>query len=95
MTHPQIHGHDRTTLARIFNRPTSNNLEWREVVAFVERIGSAEEKPNGNWNLSLGGREWTFPQPRHKDMDPREVERLRHLMEGAGLSAHSTEVLTP
>jgi len=28
-------------------------------------------------------------------MDPREVERLRHLMEGAGLSAHSTDVLTP
>ena len=95
MTHPQIHGHDRTTLAQIFNHPTSNNLEWREVVAFVQRIGSAEEKPNGNWNLSLGGREWTFPQPRHKDMDPREIERLRHLMEGAGLSAHSTEMLTP
>jgi len=57
MTHPQIRGHDRTTLAQIFNRPTSNNLEWREVVAFVERIGIAEEKPNGSWNLSLGGRE--------------------------------------
>lgn len=94
MMHPRIHGHDRTTLARIFNHPTSNNLEWREVVAFVERIGNAEEKANGSWSLSLGGREWTFPQPRHKDMDPRDVERLRHLMEGAGLSAHSTEVLT-
>ncbi|MCJ2013586.1 hypothetical protein [Methylobacterium sp. J-076] len=95
MMHHQIHGHDRTTLAQIFNHPTSENLEWREVVAFVDRIGSAEEKANGSWSLSLGGRAWTFPQPPHKDMDPREVERLRHLLEGAGLSAHSTELLTP
>ena len=95
MTHPQIHGHDRTTLAQIFNHPTSNNLEWRAVVAFIDRIGSTEEKPDGNWSLSLGGRALTFPQPRHKDMDPREVERLRHLMEGAGLSAHSTEMMMP
>lgn len=95
MMHHPIHGHDRTTLALIFDHPTSENLEWREVVAFIERIGSAEEKSNGNWTLSLGGRVWTFPQPPHKDMDPREVERLRELMEGAGLSAHSTELMTP
>jgi len=95
MMQTRIHGHDRTTLALIFNHPTSKNLEWREVVAFVDRIGSAEEKPDGNWSLSLGGRMWTFPQPPNKDTDPREVERLRHLMEGAGLSAHSTELTTP
>lgn len=95
MMHTPIRSHDRATLALIFDHPTSGNLEWREVVAFVERIGSAVEKPNGNWSLSLGGRVWTFPQPPHKDMDPREVERLRHLMEGAGLSAHSTELMTP
>ncbi|NEU14924.1 hypothetical protein G3T14_23010 [Methylobacterium sp. BTF04] len=93
MIHHQIHGHDRTTLAQIFNHPTSHNLEWRKVVAFVDRFGSAEEKSDGKWTLSLGGREWTFPQPHHKDMDPREVERLRHLMEDAGLSAFSTEML--
>ncbi|WP_243971789.1 hypothetical protein [Methylobacterium sp. J-026] len=95
MMHARIHGHDRTTLALIFNHPTSENLEWREVVAFVDRIGTSEEKPDGNWSLSLGGRAWTFPQPPHKDMDPREVERLRHLMEEAGLSAHSTELMAP
>ncbi|MCJ2125619.1 hypothetical protein [Methylobacterium sp. J-077] len=95
MIQTRIHGHDRTTLALIFNHPTSENLEWREVVAFVDRIGSTQEKPDGNWTLRLGGRMWTFPQPPHKDMDPREVERLRHLMQGAGLSAHSTVLLTP
>ena len=95
MMSTRIHGHDRATLALIFNHPTSGNLEWREVVAFVDRIGSTEEKPDGNWSLTLGGCTSAFPKPAHKDMDPREVERLRHLMEGAGLSAHSTELMTP
>ncbi|MCJ2046845.1 hypothetical protein MKK58_20220 [Methylobacterium sp. J-078] len=93
MINAQIHGHDRTLLGRIFHHPTSNNLEWREVVAFVGRIGSAEEKRDDKWGFTLAGRTATFLRPRDKDMDPREVERLRHLMQDAGLSPYSTEIL--
>lgn len=93
MIDAQIHGHDRTILGRIFHHPTSNNLEWREVVAFVRRIGSVEEKRDDRWGFTLAGRTATFLRPRDKDMDPREVERLRHLMQDAGLSPYSTELL--
>jgi hypothetical protein len=93
MMNARIHGHDRTLLGRIFHHPTSNNLEWREVVAFIGRIGSAEEKRDDKWGFTLAGRTATFLRPRDKDMDPREVERLRHLMQDAGLSPYSTEVL--
>lgn len=93
MINAQIHGHDRTILGQIFHHPTSNNLEWREVVAFVGRIGSTEEKRDDKWGFTLAGRTATFLRPRDKDMDPREVERLRHLMQDAGLSPYSTEVL--
>ena len=93
MINAQIHGRDRTLLGRIFHHPTSNNLEWREVVAFVGRIGSAEEKRDDQWGFTRAGRTATFLRPREKDMDPREVERLRHLMQDAGLSPYSTEIL--
>lgn len=93
MINAQIHGHDRTILGRIFHHPTSNNLEWREVVAFVGRIGSTEEKRDRKWDFTLAGRTATFLQPRDKDMDPREVERLRHLMQDAGLSPYATQIL--
>jgi hypothetical protein len=93
MINARIHGHDRTLLDRIFHHPTSNNLEWREVVAFVGRIGSTEEKRDDKWGFTLAGRSATFLRPRDKDMDPREVERLRHLMRDAGLSPYSTEIL--
>jgi hypothetical protein len=86
MIPPHIHGHDRALLSDIFHHPTSNNLSGREVVAFIGRIGSAKENANGKWNFALDGREAIFLQPQHKDMDPREVERLRHLMQDAGLS---------
>lgn len=93
MINAQIHGHDRTILGQIFHHPTSNNLEWREVVAFIARIGSAEEKRDDKWGFTLAGRTATFLRPRDKDMDPREVERLRHLMQDAGLSPYATEIL--
>lgn len=93
MINAQIQGHDRAILGRIFHHPTSNNLEWREVVAFVGRIGSTEEKRDDKWGFTLAGRTATFLRPRDKDMDPREVERLRHLMQDAGLSPYSTEIL--
>ena len=93
MINAQIHGHDRAILGQIFHHPTSNNLEWREVVAFVGRIGSAEEKRDDKWGFYLAGRTATFLRPRYKDMDPREVERLRHLRQDAGLSPYSTEIL--
>ncbi|GJE40269.1 hypothetical protein [Methylobacterium persicinum] len=93
MISAHIHGHDRAILGRIFHHPTSNNLEWREVVAFVERIGSTEEKRDDRWGFTLAGRTATFLRPRDKDMDPREVERLRRLMQDACLSPYSTEIL--
>ncbi|TXM69707.1 hypothetical protein FV226_18110 [Methylobacterium sp. WL12] len=93
MINALIHGHDRTLLGRIFHHPASNNLEWREVVAFVGRIGSTEEKRDDKWGFTVAGRTATFLRPRDKDMDPREVERLRHLMQDAGLSPYSTEIL--
>jgi hypothetical protein len=93
MINAQIHGHDRALLGRIFHHPTSNNLEWREVVAFVGRIGSTEEKRDDKWGFTLAGRTATFLRPRDKDMNPREVERLRHLMQDAGMSPYTTEIL--
>ncbi|WP_375456598.1 hypothetical protein [uncultured Methylobacterium sp.] len=65
------------------------------MVAFIGRVGSAEEKRDDKWGFTLAGRTATFLRPRDKDMDPREVERLRNLMEEAGLSAHSTEMMLP
>ncbi|MCJ2105579.1 hypothetical protein MKK70_09340 [Methylobacterium sp. E-041] len=93
MINARIHGHDRTLLGRIFHHPASNNLAWREVVAFVGRIGSTEKKRDDTWGFTLAGRTATFLRPRDKDMEPREVERLRHLMQDAGLSPYSTEIL--
>ncbi len=63
MINAQIHGHDRALLGRIFHHPTSNNLEWREVVAFVGRIGSTEEKRDDKWGFTLAGQTATFLRP--------------------------------
>jgi hypothetical protein len=93
MMYAPIRAHDRALLGRIFHHPASNNLEWREVVAFIGRIGSTEEKRDDKWGFTLAGRTATFLRPRDKDMDPREVERLRHLMQDAGLSPYSAEAL--
>ena len=48
-------GSARRTLEALFRHPLAHNLEWRDVVALVERIGEVEEKPNREVSFHVAG----------------------------------------
>ncbi|MCW3054179.1 MAG: hypothetical protein JWN14_3349 [Chthonomonadales bacterium] len=35
------------TLGKIFQHPASHNLEWRDVIALIEHLGTVKEQENG------------------------------------------------
>jgi hypothetical protein len=80
-----LNNHQRDTLRKIFDHPTSGNLEWRQVLSLLEALGSVEEEHNGKFKIALGSRTEVLARPRGKDVDEQLIVDLRHLLTAAGL----------
>ncbi len=80
------------TVENIFRHPASHNLEWRDVIALVEHLGSVHEENDGRMKFTLNGVSQTFQRSKDKK-DVSEVEQivdLRRFLEGAGVEKDGT-----
>jgi hypothetical protein len=79
-------GEHHDTLERIFRHPTSGNIEWRQVRALLEAVGTATEEHNGKLKVTVGGETEVLQPPRGKDVDQETIAELRRLLRRAGLA---------
>jgi hypothetical protein len=77
---------DRRTLEAIFHHPVPHNLNWMDVLRLLTHLGSAEEKSDGKYSLTIAGRHIIFRKPHGKDLDAHEIGELRHYLSSAGIS---------
>jgi hypothetical protein len=77
----------RDTLERLFNHPTSGNIEWRQVRSLLEAVGDVAEEANGNLAVTLGGETEVLRPPHGKDVDRQLIVDLRRMLTRAGFSA--------
>ncbi len=47
--------HHRETIDRIFQHPTSGNIEWRQVRSLLEAVGTVTEEHSGRIVVASGG----------------------------------------
>ena len=80
----RLDGHHRATLERIFAHPTSHNLQWHDVLALLERVGTVEERHEGRFSVTVGSENQMFDVLRHRDLDDQQVVDLRRMLSGAG-----------
>jgi hypothetical protein len=76
--------HHRNTLHRIFEHPTSHNIDRRAVVSLLEAIGSVERHHDIKVEVYVGSSIRFFDVPEHKDMDINAVVDLRRPLAVAG-----------
>jgi hypothetical protein len=81
-----IHGAHLRTLEALFRHPTAHNLEWMDVVALIEKIGSAHQEANDKFAFDVGGEHYRMRKPHTKDLTSSEVVDLRHFLQRAGWS---------
>jgi hypothetical protein len=74
----------RVTIDQIFDRPSSGNVEWREVLSLLEAVGGVVEEPNGRYRVTLGGETEVFDRPHGKDVDVQVLVDLRRMLRNAG-----------
>jgi len=82
-----LNNHHRDTLMKIFQHPTSHNIEWRTVLSLLEAVGTVEENHDGKVRAHVGDTIIFLEKPRHKDIDVQQVLDLRHMLQDAGYKA--------
>jgi hypothetical protein len=89
MTTPEperLDGRHRDTLRRIFEHPTSHNIEWHEVTSLLEAVGTVTVRHDGKVAVKLGPELEFLEPPVGKDVDDQMVVDLRRMLRGAGYS---------
>ena len=77
---------DRRTLDAIFHHPAAHNLSWMDALDLLTHLGSAEEKADGKYSLTLNGKHVVFHKPHNKQLDAHEISELRRYLVSAGIS---------
>ena len=81
----------RDTLLKIFQHPTSHNIEWREVISLVAAVGSVEATHGGKHRITVGDETEVLTRPQNKDVDVQMVLDLRRMLTNAGYDAVAEE----
>ena len=87
-----LNNHHRDTLLRIFQHPTSHNIEWRDVTSLLDVVGTIDEQHDGKYQVRLGNEVEFLEQPKHKDIDVQMVVDLRRMLTAAGYRDVVTEL---
>jgi hypothetical protein len=79
-----LNNRQRDTLLQIFQRPTSHNIDWHDVLSLLQAAGSVELRHDGKYLVRVGGQNMVLARPKHKDIDVQQVVDLRRMLSGSG-----------
>ncbi len=77
------------TLDAIYRHPITHNLDWSDVVALFERLGSVEKKSHNEVAFTIGDEHRLVRKSHTKDLTASEVMEFRHLLTRSGWSPHT------
>src|SRR5271163_3678252 len=89
--HQKLSGANRRTLDAISRHPVAHNLEWSDVVALIEHLGTVEQKANAEFAFQVHGQRHVTRKPHTKDLAGPDVVELRKFLMRAGLFAGPEE----
>ena len=72
---------------KLYQHPTSHNIEWRSVASLLEVVGEVTETHDGKFRVEVGADVEYFDRPKHKDVDVQQVVDLRRMLTAAGYAA--------
>ncbi len=82
----KLNGHHRATVEKIFQHPTSPNIQWHDVLSLLEAVAEVHEAHEGRYKVTLGPETETLDAPSGHDVDKQMVIDLRRMLKGAGIT---------
>ncbi len=74
----------RLTIAALYRHPLAHNLEWSDVVALFEKLGTVDQKSHNQTAFGIGGEHHRMVKPHKKDLTTEDVMAFRHMLSRAG-----------
>lgn len=81
-----LNNRHRDTLLRIFQHPTSHNVEWHAVLSLLEALDAVEEQHDGKYLVHVGRETEVLTRPKAKDISVQQVVNLRRMLTSAGFA---------
>jgi hypothetical protein len=72
------------TLDALFRHPLAHNLEWSDVVALFEHLGTADIRPHSEIVFTIGAEHLRMHRPHGKDLEAADVMAFRHVLQRNG-----------
>ncbi len=88
-----LDNHHRKTLEKLFEHPSSRNVEWRELESLLDAVGTVTKEHNGKLRVTVGPETEVFHSPHGKDVDVQTIVDVRRMLENAGYAPDSLPVL--
>jgi hypothetical protein len=79
-----LDSHHRNTLNKIFQHPSSHNIEWHDVLSLLGAVGAVARHPDNKVAVTIGSETRFFDVPENKDVDMDGIVELRRLLTAAG-----------
>ena len=79
-----LNNHHRDTLLKIFEHPTSHNIDWHDVLSLLEAVGSVEDRHDGKHLIRIGAESEVITRPKHTDINTQLIVNLRRMLTSAG-----------
>ena len=78
-------GTHQRTLELLFEHPMSHNIEWRDVVGFLDSIGTTTQGGHDSLHATINGKTVALHGTAHKTLSNEHVMKLRHFLRDAGV----------
>lgn len=72
------------TLDALYRHPLAHNLEWSDVVALFEKLGTVDHKGHDEVAFGIAGEHHRVRKPHKKDLTTDDVMTFRHMLTRAG-----------
>jgi len=84
----KLDSHHRATRGKLFEHPTTHNLEWHDVLSLLEAVGTVTETRKGKFRVVIQSSTITMDLPKGHghDLSTEQMVDLRHLLSGAGIT---------
>jgi hypothetical protein len=87
---PNLDGHHRATVEKIFNHEAGHNIQWHDVLSLLQSIATVTHETDGRYRVNLGSETEIFDAPRHHDINEQQVVDLRRMLRAAGVTPDLT-----
>jgi hypothetical protein len=76
--------HERV-LGMLFQHPMTHNIEWRQVVALLDSLGTTVNGGHDSLHATVNNETVVLHRPKHKEVPEEQVMQLRHFLIRAGI----------